>query len=89
MALTLSTRIRVTLAELEKIRSQAGIGARYSNGHAHAGFHRAPSLPGLLIAATAEPHRLTVLHYDGDFDMIGSITGQPTQWVVPPGAADR
>lgn len=35
VALTLSTRIRVTLAELEKIRSQAGIGARYSNGHAH------------------------------------------------------
>jgi len=43
----------------------------------------------LLIAATAERHQATVLHYDGDFDMIASITGQPTQWVVPPGTADR
>jgi len=35
VALTLSTRIRVTLAELEKIRDQPGIEARYSDGHAH------------------------------------------------------
>ncbi|MFD8690386.1 PIN domain nuclease [Streptomyces sp. NPDC059651] len=55
----------------------------------HAGFHRALSLPDLLIAATAELNRLTVLHYDGDFDMITSVTGQPSQWVVPPGSADR
>ncbi|MGY5049408.1 PIN domain-containing protein [Streptomyces sp. 900105755] len=55
----------------------------------NAGFHRALSLPDLLIAATAELNRLTVLHYDGDFDMIASLTGQPTEWVVPPGIADR
>ncbi|MBV9026109.1 MAG: PIN domain-containing protein, partial [Streptomycetaceae bacterium] len=53
------------------------------------GFHRALSMADLLIAATAERHQATVLHYDGDFDMIASITGQPTQWVVPPGTADR
>ncbi|MYQ46215.1 XRE family transcriptional regulator [Streptomyces sp. SID4985] len=40
VALTLSTRIRVTLAELEKIRSQQGIGARYSDGHAHLSVFR-------------------------------------------------
>ncbi|MFJ7628335.1 PIN domain nuclease [Streptomyces sp. NPDC097595] len=55
----------------------------------HAGSHRALSLPDLLIAATAELNRLTVLHYDGDFDMIASLTGQPAEWVVPPGSADR
>ncbi|MCM2578850.1 PIN domain nuclease [Streptomyces meridianus] len=55
----------------------------------NAGFHRALSLPDLLIAATAELNRRTVLHYDGDFDMIASLTGQPTEWVVPPGTADR
>ncbi|WLQ42331.1 PIN domain nuclease [Streptomyces laculatispora] len=55
----------------------------------NAGFHRALSLPDLLIAATAELHRRTVLHYDGDFDIIASLTGQPTEWVVPPGSADR
>jgi predicted nucleic acid-binding protein len=53
------------------------------------GFHRALSMADLLIAATAERHRATVLHYDGDFDMVASITGQPTQWVVPTGTADR
>jgi predicted nucleic acid-binding protein len=53
------------------------------------GFHRALSMADLLIAATAERHQGTVLHYDGDYDMIASITEQPTQWVVPPGTADR
>jgi len=27
-----------------------------------------------------------VLHYDADFDLIGSVTGQRCQWVVPPGS---
>lgn len=40
VALTLSTRIRVTLAELEKIRAQPGIGARFSGGHAHLSVFR-------------------------------------------------
>lgn len=55
----------------------------------NAGFHRALSLPDLLVAATAELNRRTVLHYDGDFDMIASLTGQAAEWVVPPGSADR
>lgn len=53
------------------------------------GFHRALSLPDLLIAATAEQHRRTVLHYDGAFDMIASLTGRAAERVVPPGTADR
>jgi predicted nucleic acid-binding protein len=40
------------------------------------GQHRAPSIPDLLIAATAEIARLTVLHIDKDFDLIAAITGQ-------------
>ncbi|MEU6172901.1 VapC toxin family PIN domain ribonuclease [Streptantibioticus parmotrematis] len=55
----------------------------------NAGFHRAPFLPDLLLAAAAELNQLTVLHYDGDFDMIASLTDQPSEWVVPPGTADR
>ncbi|NJP47022.1 PIN domain nuclease [Actinacidiphila epipremni] len=55
----------------------------------NAGFHRALSLPDLLLAATAELNRLTVLHYDSDFDMIASLTGQPSEWVAPPGTADH
>jgi predicted nucleic acid-binding protein len=52
------------------------------------GDHRALSMADMLIAATAERHGATVLHYDGDYDMIAAITGQPTRWVVPAGTAD-
>ena len=52
------------------------------------GQHRAASIPDLLIAATAERHSVTVLHYDADFDLIATVTGQPTEWVVPRGSAD-
>lgn len=40
------------------------------------GQHRAPSIPDLLIAATAEKSGLTVLAVDKDFDLIAQITGQ-------------
>lgn len=48
--------------------------------------HRGAALPDLLIAAVAERHKVTVLHYDRDFDLIAAITGQPSQWIVPAGA---
>ncbi|HEU5128720.1 MAG TPA: PIN domain nuclease [Glycomyces sp.] len=50
--------------------------------------HRTVKLPDLLIAATAERHRVTVLHYDKDYERIAEVTGQSTEWVVPPGEAD-
>jgi hypothetical protein len=31
---------------------------------------------------------LAVLHYDGDFDVISRVTGQPCEWVVPSGTLD-
>lgn len=40
------------------------------------GQHRAPSIPDLLIAATAEKAGLTVLAADKNFDLIAAITGQ-------------
>ncbi len=46
---------------------------------AERGQHRAPSIPDLLIAATAELAQLTVLHLDKDFDLIAEITGQPVE----------
>jgi hypothetical protein len=52
------------------------------------GSHRAASLSDLLIAATAERHSVTVLHYDGDYDLIAEVTGQACTWVVPRGTAD-
>ena len=52
------------------------------------GTHRAVSVPDLMVAAVADVERLTVLHYDADFDLIASVTGQPTEWVVPRGSVD-
>jgi predicted nucleic acid-binding protein len=43
------------------------------------GRHRAPSIPDLLIAATAELAGVNVLHFDKDFELIASITGQPIE----------
>ncbi len=43
---------------------------------------RGRKVPDLLIAAAAEEHGLTVLHYDADFDRIAKVTGQATQWIL-------
>ena len=50
------------------------------------GHHRAVSIPDLLIAAVAERSGLTVLHYDGDFDLIAAHTKQRTEWIVRRGS---
>jgi predicted nucleic acid-binding protein len=47
---------------------------------------RGRKIPDLLVAAAAEELDLAVLHYDADFDLIASVTGQPCQWVVPAGS---
>lgn len=52
---------------------------------ARSGRHRLP-IPDLVIAAAAESAGLTVLHYDGDFDIIASVTRQSVEWVVPRGS---
>lgn len=49
---------------------------------------RGRKVPDLLIAAAAEARRISVLHYDSDFDIIAMVTGQPTEWVVPHGSVD-
>ncbi|WP_375431097.1 PIN domain nuclease [uncultured Friedmanniella sp.] len=43
------------------------------------GQHRAPSVPDLIVAATAELVGLTVLHLDQDFELIAAVTGQATE----------
>lgn len=46
------------------------------------GQHRAPSIPDLLFAATAEKAGLTVLAVDKDFDLIAEITGHPVETLI-------
>jgi predicted nucleic acid-binding protein len=48
--------------------------------------HRNFTLPDLIIAATAEVHGATVLHYDSDYDRIAEVTGQSTEWVCSKGS---
>jgi predicted nucleic acid-binding protein len=56
------------------------------------GQHRAPSIPDLIVAATAELAGLTVLHVDKDFALIAAITGQPVERLTvsePPPMPER
>ena len=48
-------------------------------------LHRSVKLPDLIIAAIARRHHAIVLHYDRDYDAIADVTGQPMQWLAPPG----
>lgn len=50
------------------------------------GQHRSAGITDLVIAATAQAHRLTVIHYDRDFDTIAAFTEQAVEWVVPAGS---
>lgn len=53
---------------------------------ARAGHHRLPPVD-LILAAIADRHRLGVLHYDGDFDVLGAKTDLSFEsvWLVPRG----
>ncbi|MBX6722154.1 MAG: PIN domain nuclease [Dactylosporangium sp.] len=46
------------------------------------GLHNGASVVDLLVAATAERHRLTVLHDDADYEVISRVTGLPVQRIT-------
>jgi len=56
---------------------------------AAAGHHRGAKPADLIIAAAAEVGDVALLHYDDDYDRIAAVTGQPAEWVAPPGTLDR
>lgn len=45
------------------------------------GTHRSAGAVDLLVAATAEEHRSTLLHCDKDFVHVAAITGQSLRWL--------
>lgn len=47
---------------------------------------RAVGIADLLVASVAERHRVELLHFDSDFDMVAEITRQPMSWAVPRGS---
>ena len=53
-----------------------------------AGYHRGAKPVDLVIAAAAEAARVTVLHYDADYERIAAVSNQPTEWIAPPGSFD-
>jgi predicted nucleic acid-binding protein len=72
--------IETTAEHLRRAKQvQRQLAARHQRGR---------KIPDLLIAAAAESHGLTVLHYDTDFDRIAAVTDQPSEWVVPKGSVD-
>jgi predicted nucleic acid-binding protein len=48
--------------------------------------HRQVKIPDLLIAAVAARYGIAVVHYDGDYDVIAGVTGQPARWAAPAGS---
>jgi predicted nucleic acid-binding protein len=52
------------------------------------GGHRSAGAVDLLVAATAELHALTLVHYDHDFEQIVKVSAQPATWLADPGAID-
>ena len=71
-----ATRIDVALGGggLDRIEVSDDLSALADRGQ-----HRAPSIPDLLNAATAELSQLTVLHLDQDYELIADLTGQPVE----------
>ena len=55
---------------------------------ARAGLHRTVPPVALLLAALAERHRLTLLHYDHDFDRLREHTDLElvAEWLAPAGS---
>ncbi|MGH3143853.1 MAG: PIN domain-containing protein [Gaiellales bacterium] len=50
--------------------------------------HRGATPIDLLIAAVAEGHDATLVHYDRHFDAIARVTGQPMEWLARRGSLD-
>lgn len=79
-ALNLFTQVDTTAAHVRRaLQVQRQLASKHQRGR---------KIPDLLIAAAAEARSLVVLHYDADFDLIAAVTGQPVEWVVPPGTGD-
>ncbi len=49
------------------------------------GQHRSAGAVDLLVAATADLHALSLVHYDHDFDDIAHATEQSIVWLAEPG----
>ncbi|MBU9764244.1 PIN domain nuclease [Mycobacterium sp. TNTM28] len=52
---------------------------------ARAGRHRSVGISDLLTSVIASRHRLTVVHYDADFEIAATVLDFEHAWVAPAG----
>lgn len=83
-------------ADYEQIRSDRSVAYEYlptDDEHWHEAFnaqrelartgrHRAVGIADLLTAVLASEHRLTLVHYDGDFDIAAEVIDFDDRWVT-------
>jgi predicted nucleic acid-binding protein len=74
---------RLPINDLEWHRAAEVFGELAARGPLH---HRKVKLPDLLVAAAAESASVPVCHYDGNFDLIAELTGQPVRAIAPLGS---
>jgi predicted nucleic acid-binding protein len=53
---------------------------------ARTGRHRAVGIADLLTAVLAGEHRVTIVHYDRDFDIAAEVLDFSHRWVAPAGS---
>jgi len=53
---------------------------------ARIGRHRAVGMNDLLVSVLAARHRLTVLHYDADYEVAATVIDFDQRWILPRGA---
>jgi hypothetical protein len=53
---------------------------------AQGGKHRAVGIADLLTVTLAVEHRLTLVHYDADFDTAATVLSFDHRWVAPRGS---
>jgi predicted nucleic acid-binding protein len=66
---------------LETTEATHTLALRTQGSLAERSQHRGPTPTDLVIAATAEAHGVTLLHYDRHYEVIARVTGQPTRWL--------
>jgi predicted nucleic acid-binding protein len=53
---------------------------------ARTGRHRAVGIADLLTAVLAAEHRMTIMHYDADFEIAAEVLSFEHRWVLPRGS---
>jgi len=74
-------------AEIDDVVWRLALATQVELGNVLERFHRRPPID-YLIAATAHHHRLGVLHYDRDYDLIAEHSSLEfeSRWVAEPGS---